>query len=146
MPTKKAWFGVLLAGGLLVSCSSNDARSAANSHPKLPTASLDQPKPGTNVSKATKIMSISGWALADSSIESVSVYIDGNYAINAQTKLPRPDVQKVYPNMPEAAVSGWWANFPLTTVAPGMHDLLVEVKSGSGAIRDLDVSFTVQQP
>jgi hypothetical protein len=88
---------------------------------------------------------LSGWARSESGIDSVSVYVDGIYSVNATIKIARADVQKAYPNMRDAATGGWWASLPLASIPVGVHDLTVQLKAGSGAIRDLDVSVNLLQ-
>jgi hypothetical protein len=66
-------------------------------------------------------------------------YAIAKYLLNSETQGKRSDVQKTYPNMRDAATGGWWASLPLASIPAGVHDLTVQLKAGSGAIRDLDV-------
>jgi Bacterial Ig domain len=141
---------LVIVAALFPSCGGKSApdgsQISVNSHPKLPLGYIDAPKPGASPSKASNALELSGWALSESGIDSVSVYVDGIYSINATIKIARADVEKAYPNMKDAAAGGWWASLPLVSIPPGAHNLTVQIKDGNGAIRDLDVSVNLLQP
>jgi hypothetical protein len=149
MRINKNVFPIVIVAALFLSCSGKSApdrsQISSNSHPKLPLGYIDAPKPGATSSKASGALELSGWALSESGIDSVSVYVDGIYSVNATIKIARADVQKAYPNMRDAASGGWWASLPLASIPAGVHDLTVQLKAGSGAIRDLDVSVNLLQ-
>jgi N-acetylmuramoyl-L-alanine amidase len=140
-------FALLIVAALLLSCGQRKAPESSqspSSRPKLPLGYIDVPKPGASPSKASNALELSGWALSESGIESVSVYVDRVYSVSAKIKIARSDVEKAYPGMKDAAAAGWWASLPLASLAPGLHDLTVQLKASSGAIRDLDVSVNLR--
>ncbi len=136
--TNSLW-GALLLCGLLVSASC----SRDNTHPDLPYGAVDTPAASGTVTG--KVM-VAGWALADDGIESVSIYVDRKFASAGQTGAPRPDVQKIYPKMPASGNAGWSALLDTGAFSPGWHELTVQVRSKSGATRDLaPLSVLVQR-
>ena len=130
---------------LLTSCSESPSPKPEQSvgHPDLPVVNLDQPKSGSAISKSANNLAVSGWAVSPSGISAVAIYVDGRYMMDANLKLPRADVQALYPNVPNAGNAGWWANLSDSSFGTGAHDLLVEVKSGDGAVRDVESTVTV---
>jgi hypothetical protein len=87
--------------------------------------------------KITGKVNVTGWALTEAGIESVTIYVDRTFVADCSMALSRPDVAKAYPNMPESGVSGWTVTFDSTNFSPGWHDLTVQAKSQTGATRDL---------
>jgi len=80
---------------------------------------------------------VSGWALSETGIESVSIYVDRTFVADCSAGLLRPDVTKAYPNMLDSGVSGWKMTFDSTNLSPSWHELTVQVKSKDGATRDI---------
>jgi len=102
--------------------------------PKLPFGGVNAP---VSQQKVVGAVDVTGWALSEAGIESVSFYVDRTFVADCSTGLPRPDVAKAYPAMPNSGVSGWTATFDSTSVSPGWHELTVQVKSNDGATRDI---------
>jgi hypothetical protein len=111
------------------------------SYSMLPFGVVDSPHPGEALrGRAT----LRGWALSESEIESVAVYLDRSLAGFATLGVSRPDVQKAFPAFPGAAEAGWQLDFDVTGMKPGPHELEIQARSKQGATRDLgDVAVTV---
>jgi hypothetical protein len=102
---------VLIAACVMGCNHSRDAK-------QLPLGHLDTPTPGVTASGSIRL---SGWALADSGISRIDVYLDGKLVYSGRVGIRRPDVQKVYPNFRDADISGFDFQLPLDSVAPGTH-------------------------
>ena len=110
---------------------------------KLPFGGVNAP---LSEQKITGKVDFTGWALSEEGIESVSIYVDRAFVANCSTGLPRPDVAKAYPHMPESGASGWAATFDPANFLPGWHELTVQAKSKAGATRDVgSLPFMVQR-
>jgi hypothetical protein len=138
LPLVGARFGlsvVLLVGvGFpLVSCS-EQRRSEGKASSQQPFGGVNVPVSGQRI--AGKV-DVTGWALSEAGIESVSIYVDRSFVANCSTGLPRPDVVKAYPNTAESGVAGWTVTFDSTSFPPGWHELTVQARSKPGATRDL---------
>ena len=124
--------GILIAGlGLsLASC----ARQREKVPSKLPFGGVNTP---LSQQRITGKVEIAGWALSEAGIESVSIYIDRTYVADCSRGLPRPDVAKEYPNLPDSGASGWTVTFDSTSFSPAWHELTVQATSKAGGTRDL---------
>jgi hypothetical protein len=116
---------------LAVTAGCGEDRSAK----KLPIGNVETPQP-SQVLKGSSAR-ISGWALAEKGIERVDIYWDDSLAANAKTGGSRPDVQKVYPNYPEAGAAGFDISVDLSGLSPGAHQLTVQARSRDDAVREL---------
>jgi hypothetical protein len=117
------------------------ATGARASYSMLPFGVVDSPHTGDTLRGHSTLR---GWALAESEIESVAVYMDRTLAGFATLGVSRPDVQKVYPAFPGAAEAGWQLDFDVTGMKPGPHELEIQARSRQGATRDLGtVAVTV---
>lgn len=116
-------------GFSLVSCAGQ-----RKSEVKLPYGGVNVPVSGQAI---TGKVDVTGWALSEAGIESVSIYVDRTFVADCSTGLSRPDVAKAYPDMAASGVSGWTVTFDSTNFSPGWHDLTVQAKSKTGATRDL---------
>lgn len=65
---------------------------------------------------------VRGWALNESGVAAVDLYVDGKYVTTEDSYNSRPDVQKYFPQYKDAANSGY--DFTLT-LAPGKHKIRV---------------------
>ncbi|MPQ44203.1 N-acetylmuramoyl-L-alanine amidase, partial [Clostridium tarantellae] len=89
----------------------------------------------------TKPVTIQGWALNESGIASVNVYIDNNFIGKAITGEYSPFVQMDYPRYPENDKAGYTLKTSLTNLTLGKHTLKVEAvgKNGSKHISEINV-------
>jgi N-acetylmuramoyl-L-alanine amidase len=103
--------------------------------------SLDAPANGTTV---TGRVPVGGWALSEDTVESVGVYLDRRYLLDAQLGNVRPDVQKAYPRFREAGTAGWTAVLDLTNVAAGPHTIQAQIRSKTGGMTTFEHGVTVR--
>ena len=133
-------FFILVAVIALALWKGSSARARA-SYSLLPFGVVDSPHTGDTLRGRSTLR---GWALSESEIESVAVYMDRTLAGFATLGVSRPDVQKASPAFPGAAESGWQLDFDVTGMKPGPHELEIQARSRRGATRDLgDVPVTV---
>jgi|HubBroStandDraft_4_1064222.scaffolds.fasta_scaffold750025_1 hypothetical protein len=111
------------------------------SYSMLPFGVVDSPRPREALRGHATLR---GWALSESEIESVAVYLDRTLAGFATLGVSRPDVRKAFPAFPRAAEAGWQLDFDVTGMKSGPHELEIQARSRQGATRDLgDVAVTV---
>jgi N-acetylmuramoyl-L-alanine amidase len=77
---------------------------------------LDQSAPNPS-----GVLPVVGWALDDSRVDHVDVYVDGLVERQAVMGIPRPDVAAAYPDDPDAIASGFILNIDSTRMANGFH-------------------------
>jgi len=110
----------------------------------LPFGVMDQPRGGETL---RGIVELRGWALSESGIAQVLVYVDRNYVAAATLGISRPDVAKVYPAFSNRPDSGWTATLDTGKWSAGVHELVVQGTANNGATRDLGaVNVTVAKP
>ena len=127
--------GILIVSlGLSLASCADQRKSDGKVISKLPFGGVNAP---VSQQKITGKVDIAGWALSEAGIESVSIYVDRTFVADCSTGLPRPDVAKAYPNLPDSGVSGWTVTFDSTNFSPSWHELTVQAKSKAGATRDL---------
>ena len=125
------------AVALLVTGACRQVRNQA----MLPDGYLDTPANGAQISEITPVM---GWALSEDGIESVSIYLDRRYVMEAKTGLSRPDVGQLHPQIPDAARSGWEADLKLDGVAGGVHTIAALIRSKANATACVSTKVTVR--
>ena len=107
---------------------------------ELPFGVVDGPKSGAAVGREVEV---SGWALDDTGVVEVRIYVDARYKMSAPLKIKRPDVTKVYPKYPVPDdMHGWWEVVDLGETA-GTHQILAQAIDSNGATRDIG-SVTVE--
>jgi hypothetical protein len=126
---------VLIVGlGLLLASCAHQSTSEGKVRSKLPFGGVNTP---ASQQAITGKVDVTGWALSEAGIESVSIYVDRAFVADCSTGLARPDVSKAYPSMPASSASGWTVTFDSTNFSAGWHDLTVQAQSKTGATRDL---------
>ena len=83
---------------------------------------------------------ISGWALADSGVKTVNVYIDGKFYNKAEIGITRKDVYKVYPSYSDEN-SGYSLTIPTSKLSSGKHTLKICSISNDGKTSSEERSF-----
>jgi hypothetical protein len=110
---------------LLASCGSSN---------RLPMGYLDAPKTGETVRATYNVV---GWAIDESGIHDVSIYVDRNLAGAAMIGQNRPDLTSGFPKINDAAKGGFVYSWDTTKASPGQHELIVQARSNDGATRDV---------
>jgi hypothetical protein len=122
-------------------CGPNGRHNPDN---EVPFGYVDQPKAGDTVAPGALV--VGGWALDDSAVKEVRVYLDGRYVTRTTIAVARPDLVKPYPGYLHGTdLHGWNTEIELPDV-PGPHTLLVQAEDDAGATRDLgSMTITVSK-
>jgi hypothetical protein len=80
---------------------------------------------------------IRGWALSENGIQQVSIYEDRLFLADAKLGLSSPEAQKAQPNFPGSANAGWRFEADTGVFTRGAHELTVQARSKTGAVREL---------
>jgi N-acetylmuramoyl-L-alanine amidase len=80
---------------------------------------------------------IRGWALSENGIQQVSIYEDRLFLADAKLGLSSPEAQKAQPNFPGSANAGWRFEADTGIFTRGTHELTVQARSKTGAVREL---------
>lgn len=103
-------------------------------------ASLNEP---LNNGVQSGIGMIRGWALSEEGIETIQVFIDGNYAFDVPYGDPRADIGDAFPDIDGANTSGFSVPFRYNTLSAGQHTVSVVVTDAFGAQVERSSSFEV---
>ncbi len=96
-----------------------------------PFGGLDYPLPDS-AANPTGVLPVVGWALDDTAVDHVDVYVDGRVERQAITGIPRPDVAAAYPDDLSAIGSGFLLNIDSTRLANGVHEISVKAVDDNG--------------
>ncbi|MFI5181204.1 MAG: Ig-like domain-containing protein [Thermoanaerobaculia bacterium] len=88
---------------------------------------LDQSAPD-----ASGVLPVAGWALDDSRVDHVDVYVDGLIERQAIPGIPRSDVAASYPADLAAITSGFILNVDSTRMANGVHEISAKAVDDQG--------------
>jgi hypothetical protein len=89
------------------------------------------------------IGNLRGWAVYEFGIESIEIYIDGEFQFLAPYGGERNDVGNRFPDIPNANYSGFSLAFGYLNLEPGEHDIEVVATSGTGDFTSRRSTFTV---
>ena len=113
------------------------AERAKNADNELPQGAVDVPRPG-DVLRPGKTL-VGGWALDDSGVAEIRIYLDGHYKSSARLNVARPDVAKVHPRYARrGSIHGWNVEVDFGT-SPGSHTILFQAVDDNGATRDIGI-------
>jgi N-acetylmuramoyl-L-alanine amidase len=101
---------------------------------------LENPSNGQKVSGIT---TIHGWALDGKKVTKVELYVDGTYAGDIPYGGSRDDVKDVYPQYPNADLSGFVLIINYAILSPGTHNIAVRLYNQDGETKDLTATVTV---
>jgi hypothetical protein len=104
--------------------------SEAAQHP--PFGFIDSPKEGDTVASGSWCF---GWALDDSGVARVDVFLDNGPAVAAGLGEPFPGVKEAYPTYPSSDKAGF--GFAMPSAAAGPHLLTVTITARDGGKTDL---------
>jgi hypothetical protein len=101
---------------------------------KLPFGEVLEPKKDELVRGA---FGIRGWALSENGIQQVAIYEDRIFLADARLGESSPEAQKAQPNFPGSANAGWRFDADPGIFTSGEHELTVQARSKTGAVREL---------
>jgi hypothetical protein len=119
---------------LLLAVSTSCGKNPIDPANELPFGNVDVPKPSETVPSAK--VSVAGWALDDSAVAQIRVYVDGRFKGVTTLGVARPDVAQAYPRYSSRGnVCGW--TLVVDAGTPGPHKILAQAVDDFGATRDL---------
>jgi N-acetylmuramoyl-L-alanine amidase len=86
---------------------------------------------------------LAGWAIHESGIQSIEIFLDREYAVDGNIGVDRPGVASAYPAFQRQMISGWNALIDTTQLSSGPHEIVVKVRAKNGGTRDLAVPVVV---
>lgn len=125
-------FSVLTLILLLSGCSTDPSKAS------LPLGHTDSPQ---NEAVITGTYTVSGWALSPAGVEKVAVYLDGSYLGTAELGLDRPDIAKLYPAILGSETAGFKYDGSTSGMPSGRHEIVVQARTKSGALRQVGTLF-----
>ncbi len=96
-----------------------------------PFGDLDYPLE-SSAANPSGVLPVVGWALDDSHVDHIDVYVDGLIERQAVTGIPRTDIFGAYPDDPEAISSGFILNVDSTRLANGVHEISAKAVDDQG--------------
>jgi hypothetical protein len=147
IPTTPVLPGIAIAL-MLVGASSCSGQKSSGEHSNVSGTErilgvIDIPLRDATVKRA---VTAGGWALAESGVQSVSIYVDQQFVTLATLGFSRPDVGKKFYDFPNPATSGWGAYVDLSSFANGDHQMKIQVKTKAGHVSDLPPApFRIQK-
>lgn len=125
-------------------CSLADGCGSVRAPKTLPFGVMDEPRSGEALRGTVQLR---GWALSESGMAQILVYVDRNFAVAATLGGSRPDVAKAYPAFANRPDSGWVAILDTSKFPAGAHEVVVQGTGNNGATRDLgDINVTIVKP
>ena len=113
-------------------CSQNSGPVGVPLEPVL--GALDAPARGSTLRGP---MIVGGWAIAESGVKRIAIYIDRQFVTFAYIDGRRDDIAKLYgKDFPGAQLSGWTVVLDVTKMADGEHQMVAQVKTNKGGIRE----------
>ena len=108
----------------------------------LSRSSLDEPTSNTTV--ASGQLKVRGWALADSGIKEVRVYVDNIDLGTITYGTTRTDVNKAYPGYSSGNNAGFEGIVDISSVSTGNKKLTVKITANDGTIQSIDRTINVK--
>nr|WP_279232055.1 N-acetylmuramoyl-L-alanine amidase [Clostridium sp. HBUAS56017] len=81
-------------------------------------------------------MKVTGWAVADSGVKEVKIYVDGEFKSTVVPNKTTTDIGKTYSNYPNASTSGYEANVDISNVSAGNKVIIARIVANDGSIKD----------
>ena len=91
-------------------------------------------------------LTVRGWALNDSGVKNVGIFIDGKWVKNANYGSSRPDVNKVFPGYSNGSNSGYTTTtINVANIKPGKHKLMVVAVGNDGSRQGQERDLTISR-
>ncbi|WP_304969745.1 N-acetylmuramoyl-L-alanine amidase, partial [Romboutsia ilealis] len=135
---------IVFKNGEAQSYKRNIVIKRAESEKELPFRStLDEPV--TNEKVTSDKLKIRGWALANSGIKEVRVYVDGKDLGTVPYGTSRADVNKVYPGYSSGNNPGFDGTINLGGMPTGTKNLTIKITANDGTVQNIERSFNYRK-
>jgi hypothetical protein len=91
----------------------------------------------------TGIGNVRGWAISSNEVNRVEIFIDGAYLFDIPHGGARGDVGNAFPEIENAALSGYSAAVNYNNLSPGEHELIVRATDNFGSTIERTIDFEV---
>lgn len=88
-------------------------------------------------------LAVRGWALNDSGISNIGIFIDGKWVKNTKSGVPREDVNRAFPGYVNGRKSGYSTNINVSSYKPGRHKIMVTAVGKDGSRESQERCFTI---
>ena len=105
--------------------------------------SLDEPVTNEKISSNT--LKIRGWALTDSGIKEVRVYVDGTDLGTVPYGTSRPDVNRAYPGYSSGNNAGFDGNINISSISAGNKKLTIRITANDGTTQTIERTIKVEK-
>ncbi len=102
--------------------------------------SLETPLSGTTLSG---VKTISGWAIANSGIDRIEIYIDDVYNFDIAHGTTRGDVGSAFPDIDNSDKSGFATRFNYNNLGSGEHTITAKAISNGNNVLSSSATFSV---
>ncbi|WP_366777409.1 N-acetylmuramoyl-L-alanine amidase [uncultured Clostridium sp.] len=106
-----------------------------------PISNIDTPVANSNIN-STKV-NVSGWAISDSGVKEVKVYVEGIEKGSTAVGLSRTDVAKVYPQYKNSDKSGFSVDIDINNIPPGSKTFEIRQLSNDGTISTTSIKANI---
>ncbi len=105
---------------------------------------LEEPAPETLILRGS-VLRVSGWAVAQSGIKHLEVWVDGKGPQYATHGLMREDIGSLYDDFTKSTHSGFLWISPTTSLQPGTHKIRLIAVSENGNSAKLEFSVNIDE-
>ncbi len=95
----------------------------------------DEPTPDDANPRSGKI-TVRGWTLAEGGVDNVQIQVAGLPFMETQPNIPRPDVQKLHPDLDKSGRAGFLLRFDSHVLANGRHRILLRALVRGEVVRE----------
>ena len=134
------WTGDLNSSVITTSINMNSNKNVTANFSLPLIGNLENP---SNSQKVSGITTIHGWAIDGKKVTKVELYVNGAYAGDIPYGGSREDVRDVYPQYPNADLSGFGMIMNYSILSPGSYNIVVRLHNQDGQTKDLAATVTV---
>ena len=103
---------------------------------------LETPKKEASITNST--LKIKGWALADSGVKYVNVYMDGEKIARATYGIARSDIQSKYPQYVDSKNAGFEATIDISKIKAGTKKIEIVVRANDNSKQVITININVK--
>lgn len=96
-----------------------------------------------NGATATGISNLRGWAISDSGVAKLELYVNGQFVSEVPYGGERRDVQAAFPGVPGSLLSGFGQTYNYGELGAGNHTITIRLTTNDGRLLESSSNFSV---